>query len=129
MGFGFNSDIDSFPGTGFSIVFFLIFGMIIALFIFVIVRGIMTWNHNNHSPRLTVDAIIVSRRMDASHHHNNGAGHVGTSYSRYYVTFQVVSGDRIELLVDGSEYGMLAEGDRGQLTFQGTRYLEFKRIY
>ena len=53
-------------------------------------------------------------------------GHTHTS-TRYYVTFQVESGDRMELSVSGPEYGMLAEGDRGELTFQGTRYLSFER--
>lgn len=33
----------------------------------------------------------------------------------------------MELGVSGSEYGMLAEGDSGKLTFQGTRYLSFER--
>ena len=50
--------------------------------------------------------------------------HTATSY---YATFQVESGDRIEFLVSDMEYGMLAEGDRGMLTFQGTRYLNFRR--
>ena len=50
--------------------------------------------------------------------------HTATSY---FATFQVESGDRIEFLVSGMEYGMLAEGDRGALTFQGTRYLNFRR--
>ena len=36
--------------------------------------------------------------------------HTATSY---FATFQVESGDRIEFLVSGSEYGMLAEGDSG----------------
>lgn len=45
----------------------------------------------------------------------------------YYVTFQFESGDRMEFQVYGSEYGMLAEGDEGKLTFQGTRYLSFER--
>ena len=45
----------------------------------------------------------------------------------YYVTFQVESGDRIELGVSGMEYGMLIEGDTGRLSFQGTRYLSFER--
>ena len=40
----------------------------------------------------------------------------------YYVTFQVESGDRMEMSVSGSEYGTLAEGDKGTLTFQGTRF-------
>ncbi|NMA03148.1 MAG: DUF2500 domain-containing protein, partial [Clostridiales bacterium] len=44
----------------------------------------------------------------------------------YYVTFQVESGDRMEFRVSGKEYGLLAEGDVGKLTFQGTRYHEFE---
>ena len=28
----------------------------------------------------------------------------------------------------GQDYGMLVEGDRGRLTFQGTRYLDFQRM-
>ena len=42
-------------------------------------------------------------------------------------TFQLESGDRMEFQVSGIEYGMLAEGDTGELTFQGTRYLAFER--
>ena len=55
-------------------------------------------------------------------------GYYSTSSTSYYVTFQVESGDRMELCVDGTEYGMLAEGDCGKLTFQGTRYLGFERV-
>lgn len=43
------------------------------------------------------------------------------------MTFQVQSGDRLELGVDDPEFGMLAEEDIGMLTFQGTRYKEFVR--
>ena len=44
------------------------------------------------------------------------------------MTFEVESGDRIELELSGTEYGMLAEGDYGKLSFQGTRYLGFERM-
>lgn len=49
------------------------------------------------------------------------------TFTSYYVTFQVESGDRMEFAVSGMEYGLLAEGDTGDLTFQGTRYLNFQR--
>ena len=49
------------------------------------------------------------------------------TFTTYYVTFQVESGDRIELRLSGTEYGQLAEGDTGRLSFQGTRYLGFER--
>lgn len=116
---------------------------IIAFFVFVIViggivvnlcRGVSQWNRNNHSPRLTVEAFVVSKRMDVSHHQHANAGdptgahgyHTTTSTS-YYATFQVQSGDRMEFSVNGREYGLLAEGDSGKLTFQGTRYIGFQR--
>lgn len=76
---------------------------------------------NNNSPRLTVEAKVMSKRTAITHHHDS------MSSTRYYVTFQVDSGDRMELPMTGSEYGMLAEGDVGKLTFQGTRYLSFER--
>jgi len=44
------------------------------------------------------------------------------------VTFQFDSGDRMELKMQGHEYGLLIEGDQGKLTFQGTRYLGFERM-
>ena len=49
------------------------------------------------------------------------------TFTTYYVTFQVESGDRMELRLSGTEYGQLAEGDTGKLSFQGTRYLGFER--
>ena len=108
----------------FYLVFFLVFGM----FIFVFVKNIGEWVNNNNSPRLTVDARIVDKRSHTSHHHHNHSGHVHTSSSTsYYVTFEVQSGDRMELRVPRSEFGLLLEGDEGVLSFQGTRYLGFDR--
>ena len=45
------------------------------------------------------------------------------------MTFEVESGDRFELKVPRSEYGLIVEGDQGKLTFQGTRFLNFERGY
>ena len=100
----------------FELVTLLIFGVIIA----VIIRSIRQWNKNNHSPRLTVPACVVAKRMQMHHHRH----HVSTGY---FVTFQVESGDRIELSVSGQEYGLLIEGDYGRFSFQGTRFLSFER--
>ena len=128
MGFGFSGFQTAFGAFGimFTLVFILIFGM----FIVIAVKGIRQWNHNNHSPRLTVPATIVAKRTNVSHHHHNHGGsgmHHTTHSTTYYVTFQVESGDRMELQMAGHEFGMLIEGDRGNLSFQGTRYLGFER--
>lgn len=114
----------------FPVMFLLIFGMILFTFI----SGIRTWNKNNNSPRLTVEARVASKRQNTTHHNEPVGGdtsgthgyHTTTSTS-YYVTFEVESGDRMEFSVYGKEYGMLAEGDEGKLTFQGSRYLGFER--
>ncbi len=115
----------------FTLIFLLAAGIIVAAF----VQGIRQWNKNNHSPRLTVDALVVARRADVSHHrHVNAGNHTGahgyhtTTSTTYRVTFQVDSGDRMELTVGGADYGQLVEGDRGRLTFQGTRFLGFQRF-
>lgn len=118
--FGFNFGFSMF-GIMFTLVFILVFG----IFVVTIIRSIGEWNKNNNSPRLTVPASVVSKRMNVSHHHHDHHTHHSTSY---YVTFQVDSGDRMELHMTGQEYGMLVEGDKGDLTFQGTRYLGFERI-
>ena len=117
-----------FFGGGFEIMFMLMFLLVAGVIVFTIVRGIGEWNKNNHSPRLTVAATVVTKRTEVTHHHSdtNGMGH-SHSTTWYYATFQVESGDRMEFAVGGGEYGLLAEGDRGQLSFQGTRYLGFER--
>ena len=122
MGFGMGFDL-------FGIMFTLIFVLVVGMFVVTAVRGICQWSKNNNSPRLTVPATIVAKRTNVTRHHHNDAGghyHHHTS-TTYYVTFQVDSGDRMELPVNGAEYGMLVEGDRGDLSFQGTRYLGFAR--
>ena len=108
----------------FSLTFLLVFGM----FAVILIKSIAQWNKNNHSPRLTVPAVVVSRRTNVSHSHSGTGVHHHHTSTTYYVTFQVESGDRMELHMSGQEFGMLVEGDRGLLTFQGTRYLGFERM-
>ncbi len=110
----------------FGIVFPLMFLLVMGVFIATFVKIIGTWHKNNNSPRLTVPATIVAKRTSHSHHHT-GNNHVGHHHTHYYVTFEVESGDRMELSVMGTEFGLLVEGDTGRLTFQGTRYLGFER--
>ena len=128
FGFGFSNFSTSFNIMGIFVT--LMFVVVFGLFIVVAVKGISQWNKNNHSPRLTVPATIVAKRTNVSHHHHHGGTgmHHTTHSTTYYVTFQVESGDRMELHVAGHEFGMLIEGDRGNLTFQGTRYLGFERL-
>jgi len=122
-GYGFGFDM-------FSIMFTIVFIIVIGTFIVTAIRGISQWNKNNNSPILTVPATVVTKRTNVTRHHHGGANghHHHHTSTTYYVTFQVESGDRMEFHVSGAEYGMLAEGDNGRLTFQGTRYHGFERI-
>ena len=124
MGFGYGFGFDMF-----HIMFMIVFVLVIGMFIVTIIKGIGQWNKNNNSPKLTVPATVVAKRTNVSRHHHGGADHHHhtTTSTTYYVTFQVESGDRMELHVAGHEYGLLIEGDKGKLSFQGTRYLGFER--
>ncbi len=125
-----------FSGLG-DIMFNVIPAIIIIGFVFVFgtiivrsVQGAKQWKRNNESPVLTVDATVVTKRMDVhNYHHNTGTDnmHNMSSSTIYYATFEVTSGDRLEFKVRNTEYGMLVENDMGKLTFQGTRYLRFER--
>ena len=125
-GFGFNY---IFP-TFFVVIligFVVVFGIIISRF----VQEARERRQNNGSPVLTVEASVVAKRADVSYYHramnNDNMQNMNYSTTTYYVTFQVPSGDRMELHVQDNEYGLLVEGDTGSLTFQGTRYLGFQR--
>lgn len=111
----------------FELLFPVFFLFVMGLMAAVVIRGLKEWNHNNHSPRLEVEAQVVTKRVNTTHHHDASNMAMSHTDTVYYVTFQVKSGDRMELHVPGSEYGMLVEGDRGTLSFQGTRYLGFER--
>lgn len=104
------------------LMFFVVFGLIIF-------RLISQWNKNNHSPRLTVEATVVAKRQHTTHHHHGGVDdfHHMSADTTYYATFQFESGDRLELHIPHSQFGYLLEGDRGKLSFQGTRFLGFER--
>ena len=59
------------------------------------------------------------------HHHYNQSG-IHTSYS-HYATFEFANGERMELRLPGKQAGLLVEGDRGRLSWQGNRFLGFER--
>lgn len=122
-----------FEYGAFGIIFIIVFVLVIGIFIAATVRSAREWNKNSRSPHLTVSAKIVSKRTNISLHRHANAGDISgahgfsaTPSKRYYVTFQVDNGDKMEFSVTGSEYGMLDEGDTGKLSFQGTRYLSFE---
>ena len=112
----------------FPIFFIIVFIIVVGGIIFTIVKGVSQWSYNNRQPVLTVQARVTGKRSNTTHHDqmmNDNMMH--SSSTTYYATFEVESGDRMELTVPAREYGLLAEEDTGRLTFQGTRYQGFER--
>ena len=114
-----HSSMSVFPSL-FLFVFFAIFLIVAGLILFTIVKGIGQWASNNAQPVQQDPAEVVAKRTEVS------GGEKSTS-TTYYATFELAGGVRKELHLPGRGYGQLAEGDRGQLTHQGTRFLGFAR--
>lgn len=111
------------PGFGFFGVFPIMFLVVFALAAFIIgttlVQNAKKNRANNNSPRVTSEATVVTKRTHVWGDH---------SHTDYYATFQFESGDRLELEIPHNQFGYLVEGDKGKLTFQGTRFVSFERI-
>ena len=122
---------DSFMFDLSPIVFGVIFIIVIGSIVASAIKGASEWSNNNKQPILDVNCKVVSKRFEVSrtpgHTDSNGLHHSGRTYTTYYITFEVESGDRMEFKVDSRDYGMIAENDLGKLTFQGTRFLGFNR--
>ena len=111
MGFGFGFGL-------FQILFLLVFGLIFGTIVSTLVKNGRQNRKNDNSPRLTSEATVVTKRTKVWGDH---------SHTVYYATFQFESGDRLELEIPHDRFGYLVEGDKGKLSFQGTRYLDFER--
>lgn len=109
----------------FVMTFFL---LIMGFMIFSIVTSAKNYRRNASSPILTEHAKVLAKRTEVSHHHhNNDNNHMHSSSTHYYVTFETDAGQRMELTLSGKEYGLLAEGDIGELIYQGEWFKQFKR--
>lgn len=99
----------------FAIMFMGVFGSVIAI----IIRKVTEEVNNSSQPEEKLPAVVVSKRM-----HMTGGEHASTFY---YATFEFEDDRRMELVMNGTQYGILAEGDRGILRKKGTRFVAFTR--
>ncbi len=102
----------------FPILFLAMFGLVFGMIVSTLFKNAKQNHTNNNSPRITSEAEVVAKRTKVWGDH---------SRTVYFATFQFESGDRLELEIPHSRFGYLVEGDKGKLTFQGTRFLEFQR--
>ncbi|GLX69666.1 DUF2500 domain-containing protein [Paenibacillus glycanilyticus] len=118
------SFFDLFTDTPIFIRLFfgLIFTIIVGGFLYVIIRGIVTWTSNNSAELLTQSAVIIDKRTEVW----GGSGD-SSANTNYYVTFEIEDRSRVELPVSGNKFGLLIVGDKGILSYQGTRFKSFER--
>ena len=105
----------------------LVVSMIVIVIVITIFKNLSEWIRNNNSPKLNVNAKVISRRTDITRLNSKDGAY--STDTKYFVTFEFDTGDRLELKVSGFEYGQLCEQDVGVLSFQGRRYLGFKRNF
>jgi hypothetical protein len=104
------------------ISFAILFVLIIGIFIWVLMNSLKVWTSNNNAPLQERSCKVVAKRMQLS----SGSGKMNSNTS-YYVTFEFADLSRQELWLGRQQFGYIVEGDRGNLTFQGTRFKEFER--
>ena len=98
---------------------FLIIISVIGLFILIFAYHVIK---NLSQPVLRREATVVAKRTSVG----GGANNTSTS-TAYYCTFEFENGERKEFGVNGNEFGLLVEGDRGTLISQGDWYQGFER--
>jgi hypothetical protein len=108
--------------TGMLVFGGIIAAIVVTVFATVIFRGVRQWRRNNASPVVTTMARVVTKRGEVY-------GGTGESSARtaYFATFETYTGERCELALPAREFGLIADGDNGQLTYQGTRFKGFAR--
>lgn len=118
------NDVNQLSGmpTPMLVVGGILFMVVLALFATVIVKSVSRWSRNNRSPVVTTMARLVTKRSQTY----GGSGESGAG-TAYFATFETPAGERFELPVPARESGLIAEGDTGELTYQGTRFKSFAR--
>jgi hypothetical protein len=110
-----------------AVIFVVMFATIFTSVAYQAATGFAVWSRNNSLPIEEGPARVVSKRSEViggGHTHHHTHRRVRTYY---YETFEMKSGERLEFGLDGSEFGLLVEGDVGTLKHQGTRYHRFLR--
>ncbi|MNM86227.1 hypothetical protein D3C76_62250 [compost metagenome] len=95
---------------------------VVGSLLFVVIKGLYVWLSNNAAEVLQRSCRIIDKRIDMW-----GSGNHSNLSSNYYITFEFEDSSRIELYVTHSYYGIISVGDRGTLTYQGTRFKDFDR--
>lgn len=108
--------------------------LIIAIFTAIFFRCIFEWTINKCPAMESVDAFVVAKQQGMIQQQIPNAGdatggHGFTLQEQpwYKITFRMTDSTEKEFNVDNQSFRELKEGEKGILTYQGTRYLGFKK--
>ncbi|MGO4958370.1 DUF2500 domain-containing protein [Luteococcus sp. Sow4_B9] len=125
----------NFPGPLFD-SFGIIFAVVASFVLlgFVLVFGAIIWRAVRYARATPMHGVAtcVAKRTEVSGSGGGMNASTGTmdmahSSTTYRATFELEDGQRMELLLDGRQYGMLAEGDRGILNWRSDVFQGFQR--
>ena len=102
----------------------IFFGVWIILIIFIIFNIISRYIKNENSPVIAAKARLFTKRADVSSS-ADANGIISTSETLYLI-YELDTGSKIELIVNGRIYRNAPEYEWGTLTFQGTRFIKFE---
>lgn len=105
-------------GSGLDIFCVIIGFVMLALLTIGVFQLFLQRQRNRLAPRMSVGAGVIAKRGKALQ------GEL-TESRNYFVTFEMESGDRMELRLPGWDFWRIDEGDCGRLIFQGSRYIAF----
>lgn len=107
----------------------LLFILIVVTFILNLLKGLKSWFLNQNRPIKTVMAKVIAKRTEVKNLRSADTQDPFNSDAStfYFATFEDELGNRIELRISGKDYGLMADDDNGELTYQGTRFKGFKR--
>ena len=119
---------------GFDLQLEIMLVLIIAIFTAIFFRCIFEWTINKCSAMESVDAFVVAKQQGMIQQQIPNAGdatggHGFTLQEQpwYKITFRMTDSTEKEFNVDDQSFRELKEGEKGILTYQGTRYLGFKK--
>lgn len=119
---------------GFDLQIEIMLVLIIAIFTAIFFRCIFEWTINKCSAMESVDAFVVAKQQGMIQQQIPNAGdatggHGFTLQEQpwYKITFRMTDSTEKEFNVDNQSFRELKEGEKGILTYQGTRYLGFKK--
>jgi hypothetical protein len=95
--------------------------LLVAMIVAAVIVAVLRVAGRAAAPVRQEAAIVIGQRVELS-----GGGDAPIAQT-HYATFEFGDGSRVELKVAANQAGLLAAGDRGQLTWRADLLLSFQR--